>query len=110
MNTHTPISRDGCSLSAPVCSTSFSSIEKLSLAIAILVDARERARLASEALGAVFLEVTETERDLLSALGADEFKPHGIHRAALPRRTSDDLSGWIDILSHEVVSLFLSNV
>jgi len=90
---------------------SVSLTSKLCLAIGILRDASERAGATRKANGiSSLLDLTQCERDVLSALGADEFKPDGIHRAAFPHSGSDYLTNWINILFGHVSDLISANV
>lgn len=80
--------------------SALSVLDALCLALAILWDARERARAARRA--GSLAKLTQVERELLTALGADEFKPHRVHRPSAAARVRNDLSRWIERLRHAV--------
>jgi hypothetical protein len=85
---------------------SSSRIQNLCLAAGLLISARQRARAAdwTPRLNAS-LNLNQCERSLLRALGAYELKPRLTHRA---KRIFDDLSPWIDVITHNLESLILS--
>jgi len=85
---------------------SSSRIQKLCLAAGLLISARQRARSADRTprLNAS-LNLNQCERNLLRALGAYKLKPRLTHRA---KGISDDLTPWIDVITHKLESLFLS--
>jgi len=77
--------------------------KNLGTCIAILTDAVKG---TTPALGAsprgALDDLTDAEKDALTTLGADEFKPLGIQGSALPASTPDYLIRWTQSLSHEI--------
>ncbi|MCC6416269.1 MAG: hypothetical protein IT582_10210 [Opitutaceae bacterium] len=90
---------------------SSSRIQKLALALGILLNARQRvgSALRARRLHAL-LRLTQCERNLLSALGADKLKPRAVHRATSSHCAADYLTRWIDVITHEVEKMLLPNV
>jgi len=89
----------------------FKSLSSLSLCGGILLNALERSRPTRFTRRAFFhfTYLKKAERDILSALGANEFKPSGVHWSAFSFCTSDYLLSWVDILTHEISFIISSN-